>query len=63
MMTACSASLATAVDSVPKEQLLSFAATSNLLTGITGLYMVLVIGLPLVNWLYDRLEPVIGGER
>lgn len=57
MMTACSASLATAVDTVPDDQILSFAATSNLLTGITGLYMVIIIGLPLVNFLYKTLAP------
>jgi hypothetical protein len=62
MMTACSASLATAVESVPDDQILSFAATSNLLTGITGLYVVLFVGLPLVNFLYDVLAPRIHGE-
>ena len=61
MMTACSASLATAVESVPDDQILSFAATSNLLTGITGLYVVLFIGLPLINFLYETLAPLIRG--
>lgn len=60
MMTAGSASLATAVESVPKEKILSYAATSNLLTGITGLYMVIIIGLPLINKLYKILEPRVG---
>lgn len=60
MMTACSSSLAEAVTSVPEEELLSFAATSNLLTGVTGLYMVLFIGLPVITRLYSRLEPIIG---
>ncbi|WP_254546387.1 DUF3100 domain-containing protein [Halomarina pelagica] len=60
MMTACSASLAEAVTTVPSEEVLSFAATSNLLTGITGLYMVILVGLPVVNALYGVLEPVIG---
>ena len=62
MMTACSASLATAVESVPDDQILSFAATSNLLTGITGLYVVLFIGLPLINFLYETLAPRIQDE-
>jgi hypothetical protein len=62
MMTACSASLATAVESVPRDQILSFAATSNLLTGITGLYVVLFIGLPLINFLYGALAPRIQGK-
>lgn len=62
MMTACSASLAAAVPgaAVSDEQILSFAATSNLLTGITGLYLVLFVGLPTINALYARLEPVLG---
>lgn len=65
MMTACSASLATAVPNsvVTNERILSFAATSNLLTGITGLYVVLFVGLPLINRLYAQLEPVIGREE
>ena len=62
MMTACSASLATAVENVPDDQILSFAATSNLLTGITGLYVVLFIGLPLINFLYETLAPRILDE-
>ena len=62
MMTACSASLAEATTSVPDEVILSFAATSNLLTGITGLYVVILVGLPMINWLYARLAPVFGQE-
>jgi hypothetical protein len=62
MMTACSASLAQSVSAVPEDQILSFAATSNLLTGITGLYMVLLIGLPVITRLYGVLEPVIGRD-
>ena len=59
MMTACSASLAEAVPNsvVANDQILSFAATSNLLTGITGLYIVLFVGLPLINKLYSIFGP------
>ncbi|ADJ14049.1 DUF3100 domain-containing protein [Halalkalicoccus jeotgali] len=59
MMTACSASLAEAVPgtAVTSDQILSFAATSNLLTGVTGLYVVLFVGLPLINALYGLLAP------
>lgn len=60
MMTACSGSLAEVVTTVPQDRVLSFAATSNLLTGITGLYVVLFVGLPLINRLYAILEPSIG---
>lgn len=58
MMTAASGSLAEAVPEM-KDTILAYAATSNMLTGITGLYSVIFIGLPLVNFLYDKLEPVI----
>ncbi|WP_332898261.1 MULTISPECIES: DUF3100 domain-containing protein [unclassified Haladaptatus] len=62
MMTACSSSLANVVTTVPKEDILAFASTSNLLTGITGLYMVLFIGLPVINRLYAKLAPLFGGD-
>jgi hypothetical protein len=60
MMTACAGSLATAVSSVPEDEILAFAATSNLLTGLTGVYVVLFVGVPLINKLYGVLEPIIG---
>jgi hypothetical protein len=60
MMTACSGSLAEVVTAVPEDRVLSFAATSNLLTGVTGLYVVLFVGLPLVNKLYELMYPVLG---
>ncbi|MBD3306058.1 DUF3100 domain-containing protein [candidate division KSB3 bacterium] len=59
MMTASSSSLATAVPEM-KDTILAYAATSNLLTGVTGMYMVLIIGLPGVNFLYRKLEPILG---
>ncbi len=63
MMTAASASLSTAVSPEFKDTILAYAATSNLLTGVTGMYMVLIIGLPLVNFLYRKLEPVLGRKN
>ncbi|ADL12711.1 DUF3100 domain-containing protein [Acetohalobium arabaticum] len=62
MMTAASGSLAEAVPEM-KDTILAYAATSNMLTGVTGLYSVIFIGLPAVNFLYDKLEPVIGSEE
>ncbi|PID56871.1 hypothetical protein CSB45_09400 [candidate division KSB3 bacterium] len=62
MMTAASSSLATAVPEM-KDTILAYAATSNLLTGVTGMYMVLIFGLPLVNFLYRKLEPVLGRKQ
>lgn len=58
MMTAASASLATAVPAM-KDTILAYAATSNLLTGMTGMYSVIFIALPFTNWLYKRLQPII----
>lgn len=51
MMTAASQSLA---ESIPlmKEEILAYAATSNILTNVTGLYMELLIALPVANKLY-----------
>lgn len=62
MMTAASGSLAAAVPAM-KDQILAYAATSNLLTGVTGLYMVLFVGLPLINKLYAILQPRIQGDE
>lgn len=60
MMTAASSSLAASVDPALSDTVLAYAATSNMLTGVTGLYMVLFVSIPLVNKLYDILEPKIG---
>jgi len=62
MMTASSASLATVLPEM-KEMILAYAATSNLLTGVTGIYVVLIIGLPLTNKLYSILQPRIQGRK
>lgn len=56
MMTAASSSLAETVPAM-KDTILAYAATSNMLTGVTGLYSVVFISLPLSNWLYAKLEP------
>mgnify|MGYP002760180222 CR=1 FL=1 len=61
MMTACSASLAEVAVGISPDQVLAYAATSNLLTGLTGLYVVLFVALPLVNKLYDVLGERLGG--
>lgn len=56
MMTAASSSLAETVPAM-KDTILAYAATSNMLTGVTGLYSVVFIALPLSNWMYKKLEP------
>ena len=62
MMTAASASLSSAVPGM-KDTILAYAATSNLLTGVTGLYSVIFLGLPLTNWLYKKLDPLFHKEK
>lgn len=63
MMTAASTSLAESVPAM-RDTILAYAATSNMLTGVTGLYSVVFLALPMTNWLYKRLEPVFdrGGK-
>jgi hypothetical protein len=58
MMTAGSASLSTAVPAM-KDTILAYAATSNLLTGVTGMYSVIFLALPFTNWLYKKFQPII----
>ena len=62
MMTAASGALAETVPAM-KDEILAYAATSNMLTGVTGLYSVIFLGLPSVNFLYDKLYPVISKLR
>ena len=51
MMTAASQSLAASVPTMADE-ILAYAATSNIMTNVTGLYMELFIALPVANFLY-----------
>ncbi len=51
MMTAASQALAASVPEMSNE-ILAYAATSNIMTNVTGLYMVLFISLPVSNFLY-----------
>src|SRR5665647_481288 len=37
-------------------KLQAYAATSQVLTGMDGLYMSLFVGIPVTNWLYKRLK-------
>lgn len=43
-----------------RAQLSAIAAASNLIAGVAGFYFALFLSLPLCNWLYGRLEPVLG---
>ena len=52
------AALAPLVEAFPdmEEEIRAFAATSNTLTNADGLYMSLLIGLPLTEWMYRKLS-------
>ena len=56
MMTAASSSLAMAVDPAMKETILAYAATSNMLTGVTGMYSVIFFALPITNFFYEKFD-------
>lgn len=62
MMTAASQSLA---ESIPlmRDEILAYAATSNILTNVTGLYMELFIALPVANKLYKVFSKVLGRDK
>ena len=49
-----SAALAPVVDAFPEmaEQLEAYAATSQVLSSVDGLYMGLFLAIPITNWLY-----------
>lgn len=57
MMGACSAALGELVPA-EKESIAAFAASSNLLTYATGLFVSLFIALPFTNWFYKVLRKV-----
>ncbi|MFT3763013.1 MAG: DUF3100 domain-containing protein [Pseudoxanthomonas sp.] len=42
------------------KELTAIAAAANLIAGVVGFYFALFVTLPLCNWLYARLEPVLG---
>lgn len=54
MMSAC---LGAVTDAYPEmaSELQAYAATSNMLSSVDGLYMSLFISLPLANWMYGKL--------
>lgn len=59
MMAAASASLASIYPG-QADQLMALAGASAALTSIVGIYMGLFVALPIANWLYRKLEPVLG---
>lgn len=55
MMTASSTALAATVPPEMVEEVLAYAATSNILTNLDGLYMELFVALPVANFLYKMI--------
>ena len=67
MMTATSAALTKvpeiAADPAMVDTILSYGATSNMMSSLTGLIFLVFITLPFSNKLYDILEPKIGRKN
>lgn len=55
MTTAAASSLAAVVDPSMVETVLAYAATSNMLSGITGVNFLIFVTLPLSNWIYKKM--------
>ncbi len=62
MMTAASQALAATVPEMADE-VLAFAATSNICTNVDGLYMELFIALPAANFIYKKLSKAMGRDK
>ena len=56
MMAASSSALAASVPVEMKDTDLAYAATSNMLTGITGIYSVIFLAVPFTNWYYGKIQ-------
>ena len=59
MMATATASLSEIYPAMA-DQISALASASETISGIDGIYMALFIGIPLCNWLYGKLEPVLG---
>ncbi len=62
MMTASAGALSATAPGM-SDTILAYAATSNMLTGIDGVYAEVFLALPLVNWLYKKIGPKEGGNK
>lgn len=57
MMTAAASALSGVVDPQYADQVFAYASTSNMLSGITGVNILVFISLPLTEWYYNKLLP------
>ena len=62
MMTAASQALAATVPEMA-EEILAFAAASNVATNLDGVYMELFVSLPVANFIYKKLAPIRFGKN
>ena len=60
ILMACAVASLTEIFPAMADQISALASASETISGIDGIYMSLLIGLPLCNWLYKVLEPKIG---
>ena len=42
------------------EQISAYAGTSNVLSNADGVVMTVILGVPMCNWMYNKLYPAIG---
>lgn len=61
MMASATASL-TAMFPDMATQISALASASETISGIDGIYMALFVGIPLCNWLYKKLQPVLSPQ-
>ena len=62
MMAAATGAIATVFPDM-KNDILMYAGASNLLTTIVGIYFCLFVSLPLTNYFYKKLTPIIGPKK
>ncbi|MEG0852535.1 MAG: DUF3100 domain-containing protein [Angelakisella sp.] len=62
MMTAASQALASSVPAMA-EEILAYAATSNIMTNVTGLYVELFVAIPAANFLYKKFSRILWREK
>lgn len=60
MMAAAIGAIAAQQPDALRPHLAAIAAAANLIAGVAGFYFALFLSLPACNWLYARLEPVLG---
>lgn len=60
IMMASATAVLTEIYPAMADQISALASASETISGIDGIYMAIFIGIPLYNWLYAKLEPVLG---